>query len=153
MVQCVSKNIYQKAWTMCSKCDDHSSQHNWEDPYDHLTSMRILITMMHKIIEWASKLWGEWLSWPRFGFADHLVLTEAELEKCEHLKSHLLYPKFSSVAMLVGSRWREVKVWRRPNTLTQVTQGAPLEVHDHSPLSRKVVGNKLVSIVWHLPLS
>ena len=45
---------------MCSKSNNHprlNSQHNWRDLYDHLTSTKIIFTLiMNKILIWAPKI-------------------------------------------------------------------------------------------------
>ena len=58
VVRSGSKNGYQKRhflkgdWIKCSKYDNHSrlsSEHNWEDLYDHSMHMRIFTSIMIKI--------------------------------------------------------------------------------------------------------
>ena len=44
---------------MCSKYPNYSklsSQHNWEDLYDHLISMRNFTLIMSKIFTWTLKI-------------------------------------------------------------------------------------------------
>jgi hypothetical protein len=54
-------------WTICSKHANHyrlNNQHNWEDLYDHLVSIRIFTLTMNKIFIWAPKIdvgkHGQW---------------------------------------------------------------------------------------------